>query len=101
MARSSAGSRVTVTVASLVPVSAMLRVDSSSVTAGGGSSSSMASVRSAGSVTPRAFDAVPAMITDRSGRSRLSSTAVMVTSPVLARAPAAIDSTRLALSAKS
>ena len=82
---------VAVTVA--VPLFSEIVVsDSTRVTAGVSSSSVMASVSAVGLVTPAEFVALPKMVTDMSCESRSSSTAAIVTVPVLVVAPAAMVS---------
>ena len=79
-----------------VPVSSDSRIEvgeSASVTVGAASSSRMVSVTSSGAVMPTAFAAVAVTDTSLFGASVLLSTAVIVTGPVLAVAPAAMVST--------
>ena len=95
-------SRLAVTVAELVaPLSAMDVRDSASVTLGAASSSAMASVTEAGWVMPWLFTAEPDTVTLFSASSRVLSTAVTVTAPVLLVFPAAMVSVLLLLREKS
>ena len=85
------------------PSSPIEALDSDSVTVGAASSScpSSVSVTSAGPAIPRLFAAAPFTCTVLSAASTSLSTAVTVTVPVLAVAPAAMVSTALLLSVKS
>ena len=65
------------------------------------SSSAIVSATGSGFVAPCAFDAVPDTVRLLFGSSRSLSTAVTVTTPVLAVSPAAIASVLFALTAKS
>ena len=84
-----------------LPLSPSVTVGESMDSADAPSSSVRVSVTSAGAVTPRLLAAVADTVTVLSGASRLLSTPVRVTVPVLVVAPAATVSTLFALSVKS
>ena len=95
-------SRLAVTVAELVaPLSAIEVRDSASVTVGAASSSVIVSVTAAGCVIPWLLVAEPDTVTLLLASSRVLSTAVTVTVPLLLVLPAAMVSVVLLLSAKS
>ena len=90
-------SRAVTVVTFEAPLSSMPADDSSSVTSGGPSSSRMVRVLAAGFATPRPPVALPETVTRMLGSSAVLSTAVTVTRPVLAVAPAAMVSVLVVL----